>query len=155
MVFLKHLEYLNYIARHKAYLIYAGVVQVGGIPFKRLLLHDISKFSLVEYPTYRRKFYGAEGEERPPEGDWRLALLHHYHHNDHHPEFWMIEGRPLPMPEIQVREMVADWMAVSLDKKDDFREWLKIATTKAVYHPETKLILARVLRELGFVVDIP
>jgi hypothetical protein len=154
MSFLKALQYLGYIARHKAYFVYAGITQVGSIPLKALLLHDLSKFSPTEFPTYRQKFYGSENEEQPPQAAWDLAWLHHLHHNAHHPEFWMIEGRPVPMPEECVREMVADWWAVSIEKGGDFQNWLKFAVKKP-YHEDTKEILARVLRELGFVVDFP
>ena len=154
MRFLKKLSYLAYITRHRAYVLYAGIVQVGGIPLKTLLLHDLSKFTATEFPTYRQRFYGAENEEPPPQSAWDLAWLHHLHHNAHHPEFWMIDGRPIPMPEKYIREMVADWLAVSIEKKDDFRRWLQIASKKT-YHEDTKVILARVLRELGFVVDFP
>lgn len=115
-------EFFEGLHLHKKYVMTAGLI-VGSIPEERLFNHDASKFTLAEYPYYARQFHGDRGD---PVGFTR-AYLHHIHHNDHHWNHWLFAADgyspydsgielngALPMPEVCVREMVADWMGASM-----------------------------------------
>lgn len=141
---------------------------IGGIPYWRLFNHDASKFTSEEYPHYARQFHGDRGD---PAGFAR-AWLNHIRHNDHHWQHWLFADGyspagsgvdpttgALPMPEICVREMVADWMGAertyggswnmtlwldgNLDLGDSSSSRIKI-------HPETADILLDVLLDIGY-----
>ena len=113
------IRHLIQILRHKWYVFIAG--RRLRVPLWRLLTHDLSKLSPVEFGPYARQFHGDKGD---PDG-FAIAWLHHQHRNDHHWEYWIgfsaharspqrdgvDEGHVLPMPEAAVREMVADWLA--------------------------------------------
>lgn len=106
---------------------------VGNIPLWRLVVHDWSKFSLVEFIYYAQYKYGVryKGQEERYKRRWAASWLHHLHHNPHHPEHWLLSWRGdpdfyddlgesaaqfvtvLPMSETYVREMVVDFMATS------------------------------------------
>jgi hypothetical protein len=83
------------------------------VSYWRLLKHDLSKFSLAEFGSYARKFYGGG------DTNFSVAWLHHQNRNDHHWEHWINRSEhnkgsvngALPMPEMAIREMVADWLA--------------------------------------------
>lgn len=127
----QHLVYFQYMLRHKW-----RVFRVGleiGVPLRRLILHDWSKFTLNEWPAYVEKFYS----DRPaPRVEWQRALVHHYRRNDHHPEYWVLFGSPVPMPEICWREMVADWRSFH-DSWDSLQEWYEQGDERARLHSET------------------
>jgi hypothetical protein len=78
------------------------------VSYWRLLKHDLSKFSPAEFGSYARKFYGGG------DTNFSKAWLHHQNRNDHHWEYWINRSEQsgaLPMPEMAIREMVADWLA--------------------------------------------
>lgn len=50
------LSYLKSTIRHKYYVYWAGRNIVGGIPIWNLLIHDLSKFTPIEFINYS-KYY--------------------------------------------------------------------------------------------------
>ena len=120
----QYLKQLKAILLHKWYFLKAG--RWLGLPWRLIVLHDISKFSPVEFVNYARWFYGVKSKP-----GWASAWQHHAHNNKHHPEYWLLpwRGDPdfyndmgkfvapfvtvLPMPRVYVQEMIADWMAAS------------------------------------------
>jgi len=96
--------------------------------------------------------------------------LHHLHHNPHHPEHWILSwrGNPnfyaelggykapfiviLPMPEIYVREMIADMMATGRRATGswDISDWLNSNGSKIHFHDETIALINKVMKELGY-----
>lgn len=151
---------------HKLYVLQAGLI-VGDIPEEKLFNHDASKFTEVEFPYYARQFHGDKGD---PAGFAR-AWLHHIHYNDHHWNHWLFSdgyspygsgielNGALPMPEVCVREMVADWMGAGkaytgswnmtgwLDKNLDLGN---LAASRIKIHSETAEILFDVLYSIGY-----
>lgn len=132
-----HLRHLLAVLKHKALVVWFGL-RLGWLPPWTLLVHDLSKFSRAEWGPYVRHFYGPDA---PPKGTryvpgadpaFDAAVQHHYHHNDHHPGYWLATnpaianwmevlgermadgGRAdkLSMPSRCIREMVIDWIAV-------------------------------------------
>ena len=149
---------------HKWHVLKAGLM-IGGIPLWRLIIHDWSKFSLVEFVNYSHYKYGVKFKL-----DWGEAWLHHLHRNPHHPEYWLLSWRgdpnfykelykdvapflvATPMPKVYVREMVADFMATSKEKTGsyDISRWLNQNGPKMCLHYDTQARLGQVMIELGY-----
>ena len=110
-------EYAWLTVKHRWFVFAAG--RRWRVPVHRLLLHDLSKFSPSELMRYGRQFFGDKAD---PLG-FSYAWLHHQRMNLHHWEAWIPitghtrggypDGEPLPMPEVFVREMIADWFGAS------------------------------------------
>lgn len=92
---------------------------------RNLWLHDLSKFSANEafgYAMYNRETgHGKEEFER----SWH----HHKMNNPHHPEYWLNPNRsgelePIPMPNIYILEMIADWIGAGKTYGSTLEEWL-------------------------------
>lgn len=83
----------------------------------RAVIHDTSKFSCAEAPTFARatprRKYLTYGSPEYMENLERLdsALEHHYRHNSHHPEHYNegVQGMDL----LDVVEMLCDWRAAA------------------------------------------
>ena len=112
--------------------------------------HDDSKFESPEYEPYLFISWQYkckdEGKTFDPPADLKekmsKATEHHVKHNWHHPEFHSTkevglinrEDRDKPpaqmvdateMPELDVAEMVADWLGMSEEKNSDPKDWAK------------------------------
>lgn len=116
---LAYFRHFYRVLYHKHFVLIAGR-RVGRIPLWRLVKHDWSKFTPTEWHGYALQFF------TPYKGtlQWRLAWIHHWSYNDHHPEHWaytihdydttsISAGSPRAMTEVATREMVADWLAAS------------------------------------------
>lgn len=161
MIYWKQLKSL---LRHKWYILRVGR-QLGGIPLWRLIVHDWSKFSKVEFVNYARYKYGLKSVD-----GWSKAWLHHLHHNPHHPEHWILSWRGDPdfyngfgqgvvpfitvlaMPEMYVREMAADMMATSkeITGSYDIGMWLIDNMPEMRLHFDTRTRLNYVLHEVNY-----
>lgn len=146
-----YLKQLKAILLHKWYFFKAG--HYLGLPLWRIIIHDLSKFSPVEFINYSRWKYS--GVKSKP--GWARSWLHHLHANKHHPEHWVVSwgGDPdfysdiggvvadnisvLPMPEFYVREMIADWMATSKERTGsyDIAIWVNTNGPKRFFHDDT------------------
>ena len=126
-------KYVKYLFWHKAYVYQAG--RITGAPLYRLIIHDWSKLMPQEWFPYMNFFYPTKAqvdiEAAKKYGDaryakelgaatpdrklaFRLAFNHHLHWNKHHWQYWAISSddgktRAQEIPEIYIREMVADW----------------------------------------------
>lgn len=152
-----HLQYANYVARHKWFVFLAGLRT--GAPLWRLIVHDWTKFSPAEWGPYVRRFYGGRpgvpvtGDDAP---DFRAAWLHHQHKNAHHWQHWVLrqdDGKivALPMPEPFVREMVADWMGAgrAITGRWSAAEWYRDGAGEAMdLHPLTRTLAEALLLEM-------
>ena len=92
--------------------------------------HDDSKFSEEEFEPYAQRWFG--DKKKTPE--YEDAWVHHYMHNEHHPEFWLGED----MPYIYILEMICDWGSFSIEK-EDFKELSDFYYNKAENDPEKNL----------------
>ena len=151
------------ILLHKWYVFLAG--RLAGVPLWRLIVHDWSKFTPVEFIKYSRYKYGRKSKE-----DWAKGWLHHLHHNPHHPEHWILSWRGdpkfynhigagiapfvtlLPMPEIYVREMLADMHATSKQVTGswDISRWLNENGPSIHFHDDTITLIDKVMKEIGY-----
>ena len=161
------LKFFEALYQHKKFVYEAGLM-IGDIPVSTLFNHDASKFLRIEYEGYARNFHGDKGD---PAGFAR-AWLHHIHNNPHHWQYWMFpttdqltaavspstdqgfSGKILPMPELCVREMVADWMGASMAYTGSWgmTDWLKenLPKIEPNLHPETVDRLAETLYHTGY-----
>jgi hypothetical protein len=104
--------------------------------------HDLSKFKEPEYTPYLHvnwKYHMKErGAEYIPsnviENQMNSATFHHVSTNKHHPDYWdnnlNLDNRDkivdsTKMPLTYVATMVADWLAMSEEKKTNPYEWAK------------------------------
>lgn len=141
-----HLLYGWYVIRHKWFVAVAG--RKLGVPLWRLIIHDASKLTPAEWGPYVRRFYsgkaGALDKTNDPD-DFHHAWVHHWHHNAHHWEHWLtFDGtggyRPLRMPTVLVREMVADWMGAgrAITGQWDIIPWYSTNSTRMTLHPDVR-----------------
>jgi hypothetical protein len=154
---MKYVRYLWYLLRHKWYVLLAswkyGCLWLG-------IVHDLSKFYPSEFFAYAEYFYGKwrEAEEKDPSEHERmklnfdLAWLYHQRRNPHHHQFWVqlkddgIDD-PMEMPEIYVREMLADWEGAgrAIHGRIETLEWYEKNWHKMLLHPLTRSMVEKLL----------
>lgn len=152
---MKHLRYLRYVIRHKWFVMLAcfrrGLIWRG-------IKHDWSKFLPCEWVPYAEYFYGEAVRLKKEEADdfqyWTRvapyhaafdrAWLHHQHYNDHHWQHWVLRNddgstKALPMPELCVREMLADWEGAgrAITGKAAWWEWYSKNKARMILHEAT------------------
>lgn len=142
----KHLEYLNYVLRHKWFVfIYCRSLKV---PLWASIIHDWQKFTPTEWKPYVMSFYGPwKYKDRPA---WLVkafdrAWLHHQHHGPHHWQYWILENdyegkKVLDMPDRYRREMLADWHGAghAINGKNNTSEWYQANQHKMQLHQNTR-----------------
>lgn len=91
--------------------------------YKQGLLHDLSKYSRVEFKNGVKYFAGNHSpitNERKDKG-YSDAWMHHKGRNKHHSEYWVdlnIETKlyePIEMPNKYIAEMLCDRIAASMN----------------------------------------
>lgn len=148
----KYIKYLNYVLRHK-WFVFIECCKLG-IPFLGLI-HDMSKFTLREFLPYAHYFYG-EGEiiVRDKTGYYKptdtgnnqfdTAWFYHSARNKHHWQYWIVPEHPnklipVEMPEIYVKEMLADWKGAGRAQGNpNTLAWYCAHRDDLVLHPNTK-----------------
>lgn len=148
------------LCKHKWFVLVAG--RKTGAPLWRLLIHDLSKLSPIEFSYYAGHY--AHGPTSPINYMW--AWLHHQNRNPHHWEYWIHRSNhclvptgfpvnePLPMPEWAVKEMVADWMAKRKEQSGQWPTkhhwpWIKNEYFKIQLHAHTRGDVNQLLKTLG------
>lgn len=150
----KHLKTIN----HHKWLVLKYCFRAG--LYKQGLLHDLSKYSWVEFSVGARYYQGnrsPNNAEREAKG-YSLAWLHHKGRNKHHLEYWidysLNEGTPMSgmkMPVKYVAEMFCDRIAASKnynkEKYTDQNPLVYFLASKEHYliHPDTKILLEKLL----------
>lgn len=153
-----HLKYLWYVCRHKWFVLLAswhyGCLWRG-------LVHDLSKFWPSEWFPYSNFFYGnwkkhhEEGKPPPPEvkDDFDRAWLLHQNRNPHHWNYWLLRKDggavvAMEMPDIYVREMVADWTGAgrAITGKVEVVDWYQKNREKMTLHPRTQALVEHLLK---------
>lgn len=145
-------KYLEYVDRHRKFVLEEAYKL--DIP-ARGLAHDLSKYSLEEFGPYAEYFYG--GHERgnvPPfvQLAFDQAWLLHQKRNDHHWQYWVLREdsgavKPLPMPDVAMREMLADWRGAgrAITGVDNTSSWYEKNKPNMILHPQTSDWLDRML----------
>ena len=154
-------EYLYGLMAHVRYVQEAG--KKLGVIEEQLLFHDQSKFSRVEFPAAVERFKAGD----PNPNRYAAAWLNHVHQNAHHWQHWLfpdgfsprgssVEAGVMAMPEIYVREMVADWMGSSMAYTGswDMTKWLVENMGRIRLHSRTAVMVRGLLIELGYSADV-
>lgn len=130
-----------------------------GVPSDQLEIHDLSKFTMQEFPHYARQFHGDKSDPDGFAGAW----LHHIHNNPHHWQFWMFPDKYVPrgskvengvvyMPPNYALEMIADWLGASYAYTGswDMQAWLWQNIPKIILHSDTAEYVRQTLDMLGY-----
>jgi len=160
---MKYLHHLITIIKHKYY--------VGRECFKvglywQGIVHDLSKFSIVEFFSSAKYYQGTSSPicaEKEKKG-YSLAWLNHKAKNKHHWEYWIDfdykTGKviSIEIPEKYVLEMVCDMIGASktyLNVKFDKTEPLKYFVDKSPMwhmHKESKELLRKYLTDYSKII---
>lgn len=109
-----YFEHFKTVCKHRSYVLKecaaCGIIWQG-------LIHDLSKFSIIEFISSARYFQGTRSpiEAEKEELGYSKAWLHHKGHNKHHWEYWTdfaddgsIIANKIPVK--YVIEMCCDWI---------------------------------------------
>lgn len=151
---MKDWQYLRYMLRHKWFVFRAGLK--FKVPVWRLLIHDWSKFRYwTEWIPYRELFYNLPCKESREA--FQLASMRHIKINKHHWNYWVhVAGgrdketytlRVHEMPEIYVREMIADWYGAGRAVRGTWSagEWYEQNKDHILLHPYTRAMVEQFL----------
>jgi len=145
----KYIKHFIIITKHKYY--------VGFECFKRGLyrqgiMHDLSKYSFIEFFTSARYFQGGSSpiEAEKKEKGYSVAWLNHKAKNKHHWIYWTDrkdeQEIAIPMPEKYIQEMLCDFIGAG--KAYNKKQWTpqaplnyykQVESKKMVLHPTTKV----------------
>eukprot|EP00026_Physarum_polycephalum_P011653 Phypoly_transcript_11892.p1 GENE.Phypoly_transcript_11892~~Phypoly_transcript_11892.p1 ORF type:complete len:207 (-),score=35.60 Phypoly_transcript_11892:356-976(-) len=128
------------------------------VTWKRMALHDLSKFTPSEFFAYAAHFHGKH-KGKPGDHDFDVAWKHHYEHNDHHPEYFQKNGVVGQMGPDALMELVADWFAAERAYDGQWPtpgewKWVQSRFPKITLHEKDKLLLGAILTVLGFGNDV-
>lgn len=158
-------KYLWYLAKHKFFVFKAGLKTKA--PLWNLIVHDWSKFLPDEFFPYMRYFYGKypsihdgkvsylsgirSKESTKVEFDYAWNL--HQKRNPHHWQYWVLvkdtgETVALDMPEVYIREMIADWMGAgrAITGRWEVKEWYEKNKNKIILNPYTRIIVEQLIK---------
>ncbi|NLK93887.1 MAG: catalase [Clostridiales bacterium] len=154
---------MNFIKHFKTITIHKLIVmkycfKVG--LYKQGLLHDLSKYSLVEFIAGIKYYQGnvsPNGIQKKVEG-YSKAWLHHKGRNKHHFEYWIDYGQKLEdgfvgveMPKKYVVEMFIDRMAASKNyEKEKYSdrsplEYYNVGKDYYIINEKTRTLLEKLL----------
>lgn len=177
-MFLIFIRYFWAVFFHKCCILLAGIrinkvlrSTSYRISYKRLFLHDLSKFSSAEFWPYADYFYGSKSNHF----EFQQAWIHHVQHNDHHSEHFIenypqfidqLDKVPLkinPMPDDAILEMLADNLAATRSyegfwpdpRKKDGWTWMTKSFHRFRLHPMTKLKFTAFLCAIGYANVLP
>ena len=158
---MKWLSHLRTINHHKL-LVMKHCFRVG--PYRQGLLHDLSKYSPVEFSAGAKYYQGdrSPNEIERKERGYSAAWLHHKGRNKHHLEYW-IDYDPGPghrmtgmeMPVNYVAEMFCDRVAASKTyrgkayRDGDPLDYYLASRDHYLIHPNTRALLERLLGMLA------
>jgi hypothetical protein len=159
MTILGFFAYLKYVLRHK-WFVYVAMIKIKSAPTELAILaftHDMSKFLPVEFGPYAKTFYDKNGAKQyQPDMDFDTAWNHHQKANKHHWQYWILnmdsgETRILPMDDIYIYEMVADWMGAgrAITGRWEVGEWYKKNHDKMKLHPYSREIAEAIIAEVA------
>ena len=155
---IKAFKHFKLVCKHKWYVFLAAYE--GGIPI-RGLLHDMSKFSPIEFFNSVKYYTGNRSpiDNEKDEKGYSYAWLHHRGRNPHHWEYWIDNlssgGQALKMPYKFVKEMICDW--IGSGKAYNGKKWTRkapieffkarLAAGQIKMHKDTENICLAILEE--------
>jgi hypothetical protein len=156
-----HINYFIKLLRHKYY-VFIGCMKLG-VPIYLALIHDIDKYLPNIWFPYVDNFYNKDGTSKSirdktgaydpnsQTNKFMEAWIHHQK-NKHHWQAWCSIGdsgtiSPIDMPEVYIREMVADWYGAgkAYGNNDSPIEWYEKNKNKMLLTNRTRNILEIIL----------
>jgi len=163
----KYFKYLNYLIRHKYYVMlkcFQRKLYFQGI------FHDLSKFFPDEFLSYTEFFYGKDSKQKSRESRYQnindapryfqRAWQKHLMRNKHHWQNWINiqdEGTMavLEMPKKFAEEMVCDWIGAGRAQgyynknipKEEVKKWYIKNNNKLILHPNTRIIIENIINQ--------
>jgi hypothetical protein len=125
-------------------------------------MHDMSKFSPMEFGGYANSFFNSDGTRKGnPTKDqvvaFERAWCHHGHRNDHHWTYWKIgthytmneESVVMPTTE-SIKEMAADMIGANaaqgnLNPYEGARTFYSKNYHRIILHPDARSLLEKEL----------
>lgn len=158
----KYIKHFITITQHK-FIVMKLCFKCGMI--KRGLLHDLSKYSFIEFFSSAKYFQGNRSpiDAAKEENGYSLAWQHHKGHNPHHWEYWIdnigtYKNTPCRIPYEYVIEMICDWVGAGIvysKQKCDFDapyseplEYYLAHTNERIFHPETQELIECCLNDI-------
>jgi hypothetical protein len=148
----RYLAHVAYVLKHKYY-VFVECMKLG-VPIWIALVHDWDKFLPDELIPYSRYSYAPDGAKLKRETftntddpAFNQAVLLHYRRNKHHWEHWC-SGSPVAsrIPDVYVREMVADWRGAGRGQgRPDTKAWYLANCHKMNLHRETRILVEKLL----------
>jgi|GEM_PF-1863360 len=133
-------DYFKYVLEHKKNIF--KICWSKGL-YKHAITHDLSKFSPQEFVAYAKYFYINKDEFKE---EFDKAWEHHYKNNPHHWDHWLDEnGKPKPIPDRYLRQMISDWEVMSLKFGGSAQEYYLNNYRKIKLEYETRMILEMML----------
>lgn len=157
----RYINYLKYVIRHK-WFVFRGALKVdfwNPHLWYRAIVHDMSKFGIYEFGQYARTFYKPDGSGQYDETlEFSQAWNHHQKCNLHHWQYWVLkydrgDSEDLPMPDIYIKEMIADWIGAGwaiTGKWDNLFSWYKKNDVGRFLHPDTKNKVESILDDMEY-----
>lgn len=163
-----HIKYLFYVLQHKWFVFieccklgipFAGLTHDLSKFSRREWMGYVAKFF---WPKEKRDKLNLElfahyglGELIPygeaPDDWFTIAWNHHQNRNPHHWDYWfhrkrtiyeggrVSDGFPLPIPRRYLKEMLADWRAMSRKFKNDPADWYRDNRDKITLRDEDRV----------------
>lgn len=148
-------RHLGKVLNHKR-LVFIHCVKCGLV--WRGIVHDLSKFSLVEFSEGVKYYVGTYSpiSKARKENGYSLAWIHHKGRNKHHIEYWQdIENeQPMNMPYKYAVECVCDKIAATKNYKgknycsSDVLKHFSTHAKNELYNPKMKEFFIRVFTDL-------
>ena len=128
--------------------------------YKQGILHDISKFSPIEFWESVKYYQGNRSPIDACKEDkgYSMAWLHHKGRNPHHYEYWVTQldsgGVPVKIPREYALELVCDYLAAGKvyngnSFQGEYNWWIKYISAPRAIHPETKEFITQCFKNLA------
>lgn len=131
-------------------LIYAGEFELGKQVIANGGVHDVSKYSGIEFEFMAP---GTPTEEETAKLKLKIAIQQHNTTNKHHPEAW--SGGIKDMPDVYLAELVCDCKARSEEQASDFREWIDTVATKKWNFTAEDEVYQKIMKYINILCEQP
>lgn len=156
----KKIEHLKIVLTHKYHVF--NTCCKAGIPI-RGFLHDLSKFSYIEFSESSKYFTGTSSPINGAKADkgYSEAWFHHRGRNKHHWEYWVDSlskgGIPILMPYEYAVEMMCDFIGAgkayeksSWNFQRPYKWFQEQVDQRRKIHPVVVSFIDRVLLEMAY-----
>jgi hypothetical protein len=131
-------------------LISAGQIELGKQLIANGFVHDVSKFSGIEFEFMAP---GTPTVEDQAKLKLKLAIYNHQKTNLHHPEAW--SGGIKDMADVYTAEIVCDWKSRSQEFGTNLREWITTWAMKKWNFTENDEVYKKIMTYVDLICETP